>query len=429
MGLRLLVVGVVAVLGCTLLPAPTAVAAPATSARYPSSATATRLAGYAFDACSAPPVSTMQRWLRSKYRGVGVYIGGPVRACSQRHLTKRWVQRVTGMGWRVVPIYVGLQAPCRRHPPKYEISYRRAARQGQAAAADARRDAKRLGLLPGSALYLDLEGYPTGRPKCRSAVLRYASGWTKGLHKRGYLAGVYSPMGSGAMHFARAYRSRTLARPDALWMAHWDRKPNLRGWRTVSDRLWSSGQRGKQYRGGHRERHGGRVLNVDSSRFDGPVASVARTHRVAGTPRLTARRAPHRRAPAVTTYRRGTAVSVACRAWGARVGHGRSWHKLTNGGYVPVRFLRPRQSRVPRCNYPFQVTAPDALTTRTGPGTRYAKAGAIRHGGLARITCQKRGADVFGNRVWNRLTNGSWVSNRYVATPRRPGFTPRVPRC
>lgn len=260
-------------------------------------------------------------------------------------------------------------------------------------------------------------------------MLRYASGWTRGLHRHGYLAGVYTPMGSGAKHFARSYRSSSLARPDALWMAHWDRKPTLRGWRTVGDRLWPSGQRGKQYRGGHREKHGGRVLNVDSNRFNGPVATVARHHRVVGAKGVIARHAPRRHARAAATYRRGEAVSVVCRARGATVGHSRVWHKLTNGGYLPARHIRPRRARVPRCNYPFQVTAPDALTTRTGPGTRYAKAGAIRHGGLARITCQTRGADVFGNRVWNRLTNGSWVSNRYVATPRRPGFTPRVPRC
>lgn len=426
---RLLLVALVTVLGCALLPAGTAAAEPSTPVQYPSTATATRFSGYAFDACTAPRASTMKRWLDSKYRGVGVYIGGPLRACSQRYLTKRWVQRVSAMGWRIIPIYVGLQAPCRNHPRKDKISPKRAFWQGVAAAAAARRQAHRLGMLPGSALYLDLEGYPERRPKCRKAVLRYASGWTTELHRRGYLAGVYSPMGSGAKHFAQAYRSRSLARPDALWVAHWNRKPSLRGWPTVGDRLWPSGQRGKQYRGGHREKHGGRALHVDSNRFDGPVASIARRHRIVGATPVKARHRPHRLARAVDSFRRDTPVPVVCHARGSKVGHSRTWHKLTGGGYVPARNIRPRRARVPRCTYPFQVTAPDRLATRTGPGTRYRKAGSIPHGGLVRITCQTRGQDVFGDRVWDRLSNGRWVSDRYVATGHRRGFTRPIPRC
>lgn len=49
-----------------LVLAPAAVAEPATSAGYPSGATATRYSGLAFDACTAPPLTTMQAWGASR---------------------------------------------------------------------------------------------------------------------------------------------------------------------------------------------------------------------------------------------------------------------------------------------------------------------------------------------------------------------------
>ena len=65
-----------------------AAAEPATTVSYPSSASATRLTGYAFDACTAPPLATMQAWkIASPYKGVGVYIGGVSRSCAQPNLT------------------------------------------------------------------------------------------------------------------------------------------------------------------------------------------------------------------------------------------------------------------------------------------------------------------------------------------------------
>ena len=39
-----------------------AAAEPATTVRYPTGASATRLSGYAFDTCAAPPLTTMQTW-------------------------------------------------------------------------------------------------------------------------------------------------------------------------------------------------------------------------------------------------------------------------------------------------------------------------------------------------------------------------------
>jgi hypothetical protein len=77
-----------ALLALTITPA---AAEPATSLSYPTSASATRLTGYAFDACVAPTLETMQAWkIASPYQGVGIYIGGVSRSCAQPNLTASW---------------------------------------------------------------------------------------------------------------------------------------------------------------------------------------------------------------------------------------------------------------------------------------------------------------------------------------------------
>src|SRR5690349_4817910 len=69
--------------------------------------------GLAFDACQAPPQKAMDAWWHSSpFTGVGIYLGGVMRACSQPHLTPQWVRSQTRTGWRMLPIWVGPQATC-----------------------------------------------------------------------------------------------------------------------------------------------------------------------------------------------------------------------------------------------------------------------------------------------------------------------------
>ena len=68
--------------------------------------------GSGFDACTAPSTDTMQSWLQSPYRFVGVYIGGRNTACNQPNLTADWVNTVHSWGYGLIPTYVGLQAWC-----------------------------------------------------------------------------------------------------------------------------------------------------------------------------------------------------------------------------------------------------------------------------------------------------------------------------
>src|SRR5688572_27136977 len=159
-----------ALLALTITPAR---AEPATTLSYPASSSATRLSGRAFDTCAAPPITTMQTWTSSPYDGVGVYIGGVNRTCSQPNLTAAWVTAVSLQGWRIIPIYVGHQAPCSSRRNALEFTVTTAALLGTADAADAVLQAQALGMLPGSAIYGDLEHYSSWDVACRTAVLNY----------------------------------------------------------------------------------------------------------------------------------------------------------------------------------------------------------------------------------------------------------------
>src|SRR5438105_10871938 len=93
--------------------------------------------GPGFDTCSAPSLATMQSWLSSPYRAVGVYIGGSNRACPDGNLSASWTASVVSSGWSLLPLYVGLQAPCVTQPGLALIDPANAASQGTAAADDA----------------------------------------------------------------------------------------------------------------------------------------------------------------------------------------------------------------------------------------------------------------------------------------------------
>ncbi len=411
-----------------LLPPPYLYAKPATSVDYPERATVTHFSGLAFDTCSAPSLSTMRKWRSSRYRGVGIYIGGVTRACSQRHLSKHWVHAVTAMRWRLVPVYTGKQAPCRSHVKKFLINPNHARAQGQRAGRHAVKRAGRLGLLPGSALYLDIESYPASRNRCRKAVLRYISGWTTSLHQRGYLSGVYVSGASGGVHLAEAHGSRAYARPDAIWVAQWDHDATVSDLYGLTDRLWSHGQRGKQYKGPHKEKHGGVAMTIDSNRFRAPVATVARQVRVTSSVPLKGRNHPTKKSAIITTYRPGSTVGVVCQRRGAKAAGTRVWNLLANGTYVSDRYVTTGKGLRP-CVYPYQVKGTGRLNKRAGPGTRHALAGVVYRGGLAKVVCQRRGSNVFGDRVWNKLASGAWVSDYYLATPSRRGFSKPLRRC
>ncbi|PVG84872.1 hypothetical protein DDE18_02640 [Nocardioides gansuensis] len=419
----------------TAAAAPPALAEPATTVRYPLGASSTQFRGYAFDTCTAPSLAAMQAWRESPYRAVGIYMGGVNRSCLQPNLSASWVREVTLMRWRLVPIYKGRQAPCTTlDPTDLLIRPSRAAEQGAAAASDAVAKARALGLRPGSAVYYNVEPYDVTRPRCRDAVLSFLSAWTRQLHRSGYLSGVYVNLHHGAEHLVQTYGSTSYARPDAVWIARWDGDPGLFGWSGVPDSSWARGQRGKQYRGDHDETHGGVTLNIDSNRFNAPVATVSYPYRVTSASPLNGRSGPSASRPVTRTFAPGSTVQVVCQTPGSKVDRTVVWDKLVDGTYVTDHYVStPSETGysapLPRCSYPYQVRAAEGVNRRTGPGTGHPVVGRLPTGALARVYCQTRGSLVGNTRVWDRLLDGSYVTDRHVATPSATSYSRPIPRC
>jgi hypothetical protein len=236
-----------------------------------SQATASYYTGLGFDACSTPSTTTMSAWSASPYRGIGIYIGGVNRACSQPNLSSAWVAGEIAAGWQLIPTYVGLQAPgnscgCAAIIPA------QAAAQGVAAAEDAVVQAAYLGIGPGNPIYFDMEYYPRNSTNS-SAVLSFLGAWTDQLHARGYVSGVYGSVSSVVSDLVSQY-GLGFSEPDDLWFAHWN------GLRTtdspyVPASYWSNHQRLHQYQGGHNETYGGVSINIDNDYLDGAVVGSA----------------------------------------------------------------------------------------------------------------------------------------------------------
>ena len=223
--------------------------------------------GKGFDACSAPSSATMNAWLASPYRAVGIYFGGVNRGCTQPNLTSAWVSEQLANGWHLIPIYMGLQAPCTTSNKKFLIDPAQAAAQGRANAEDAVAQAQALGLARGSVLIDDMEAYRTGDAACRTAVLNFVSAWTSRLHDLGYLSGFYGSLGSGVADQVAVYNSSTLATPDYLDFARYDGVVTTSN-SAIPSAYWSPHRRIKQYQGGHNETWGGVTINIDNDYLD-----------------------------------------------------------------------------------------------------------------------------------------------------------------
>ncbi|MET7747972.1 glycoside hydrolase domain-containing protein [Micromonospora sp. NPDC005367] len=260
--MRTVLAGAVAsVLGAGL--ALTATSGPAFAAAGPQPGSYT---GLGFDACTAPTSAQMRAWQASPYRAIVIYFGGVNRGCAQPALTAEWVAEQTAAGWHLVPMYVGLQAPCQGGSEDL-IDPAQAAAQGRAQADDAVAQAVNLGLPRESVLVYDMEDYDGGDAACTQAVLTFMSAWTARLHDTGYLSGFYSSMARGVADQVAAYDTPGYVRPDYLDFARWD------GVATVTDPGIPAGQwwpkrRMKQHVGPHNETWGGVTINIDRDYLD-----------------------------------------------------------------------------------------------------------------------------------------------------------------
>jgi hypothetical protein len=222
-----------------------------------------------FDSCSAPSLATMRVW-RQRYAAVGIYIGGINDACAYDNLSAAWINSAAGMGWGILPVYVGPQAPCWLWSgPGIRIAAGKAAAEGVSAGEDAVNDARIFSLAVGSPLYYDMEAYGNN-PSCAAAVLTFIGAWDRTVAAAGYLTGFYSSEDSGIRDMQAAVTAKTagFTAPDALWIALWDGVASL----SDGSLSWPLDERSKQYLGNATATVGGITLSIDDDMVGGPMA-------------------------------------------------------------------------------------------------------------------------------------------------------------
>jgi len=211
----------------------------------------------------------MRAW-RQAFSATAVYIGGVEAGCASPNLTAGWVSAVTGMGWSLMPTYVGRQASCSSFSVR--IRPAQAVAQGRAAALDAIHRAAALGMGRGTPIYYDMEAYH-GHRRCRDATMAFLDAWTRTLHGHGYTSGVYSSASSGAenLGWAHIVNGHRIAKPDSMWFGLWDNQRNVRGLPYLLQVWWRGPRRIKQYQGPHKRTVGGYTLDIDSDWVYGAV--------------------------------------------------------------------------------------------------------------------------------------------------------------
>jgi hypothetical protein len=233
-----------------------------------------------FDQCAAGTTAQMQTWKSSSpYKDANIYYGGAARACAQVNLNANWVSTVFQQGWRLIPTWVGPQAPCTRFGTQFSSNPTTARSQGQDEADAAVDGAAALGLGAGTPLYYDLELYAENDSTCSAAVQAFVNAWTERVHDRGYVAGVYG----NARNAQADWRTGVISNPpDAVWLVPWvcsstatscNWTPTVFGIPGVNDAYWANNQRIRQYWGGHRETYGGVTFNIDADYANGPVVA------------------------------------------------------------------------------------------------------------------------------------------------------------
>lgn len=318
-------------------------AAPPATANVVANNAATSYTGEGFDIYTAQPTSKLRGWLGSPYRAVGAYVGGVNRFDPvQPNLNGAWVQTVSAAGWRIIPAYVGLQAPCTTSNKKHRIDPAQAAAQGRGSAADAVASMQALGLGGGNPVYFDMEPWNYDNAACRTAVSQFLDGWTYRLHTSGYKAGVYGGTTSTMKLLVSQYTSTTHRRPDDIWFARYDQRDTTTGEPTIPDSYWPH-HRIHQYAGNvQQQSYNDVTLTIDKNAVDGDVAdpslvTAPKTYAVSGTqgsPGLTERSAPSPSAPAAGTYPEGAQLPVTCQIGGDAVYGDSVWDRLQDGNYV-----------------------------------------------------------------------------------------------
>jgi hypothetical protein len=206
-------------------------------------------------------------WNSTPYYNFGLYMGGSAATCPMN--SAAFVSALVNQGWRLLPIWVGPQAPCSSFASRMSSNTATAYTQGQNEAVAAYQRLISLGMsTENTPVTYDLESYNTGNTGCVNAVKSFMQGWVYQLHlPPAQKAGVYGSTCASGLS-ALATFSPTV---DFVTGAAWDGNRNTATMPCINPASWSQNQRHKQYQGGHNETWNGVTIQVDSDCSNGPV--------------------------------------------------------------------------------------------------------------------------------------------------------------
>ena len=208
----------------------------------------TETSGLGFDQCSAGTVSQMQAWwTNTPWSYANIYMGGDQRSCAQPTLNSGWVSDILAQGWKLIPTWVGPQAPDNGFGISISTNLTEAEEQGKEQADEASTAANLLGLIAPTIIYYDMEHYDgTSAP-----VKAFLEGWRIELHNVGNLAGGYGAPSNEGTDWANATSA-----PDDVWVASWNGSTSVYGISGLPNSDWDHNQRINQYEGPHYETWG-----------------------------------------------------------------------------------------------------------------------------------------------------------------------------
>jgi glycoside hydrolase-like protein len=231
------------------------------------------------DSCTDPTISQMQAfWNGTPYYNWYVYIGGSTMTCPQPNLSTTWINTVIGnvpnptMHWDLMPIWVGLQAPCNHvGAATFSLNTSTAYNQGvNEAAAAATKWHDTYGQSWSTPIAYDLEPFDAPLTGGCSGSLAAAQSFISGYVHQLHIAPAQKAGLAGAACDSHIQRFVTIANvPDFIWPGDWGTAPDPAHISCISDGYWTSHQRHKQWQAPHNETQNGVTLNVDGDCSNG----------------------------------------------------------------------------------------------------------------------------------------------------------------
>jgi uncharacterized protein YgiM (DUF1202 family) len=121
------------------------------------------------------------------------------------------------------------------------------------------------------------------------------------------------------------------------------------------------------------------------------------------------------------TYPKGQDVSVTCQAPGTNTNGDTLWDKTSDGCYVSDYYVHTGTSNyvTTKCDdssasHVYSVT--DDVHCRSGPGTSFDVQKTYPKGQYVSLTCQAPGTNINGDTLWDKTSDGCYVSDYYVHT-------------